>query len=41
MKEHDLYNLENFHIVVYNIPEEEIIVHKRELLFPKYYSPFF
>ena len=41
MKEHGLYDLENFHIVVYNIPKEEIIIHKRELLFPKYYSSFF
>ena len=41
MEEHNLYNLENFHIVIYDIPEEEIIIHKRELLFPKYYSSFF
>ena len=41
MKEYGVYNLENFHIVVYNIPEDEIIIRKRELLFPKHYSPFF
>lgn len=41
MIEHNLYPLENFHIVVYNIPKEEVIIRKREVLFPKYYSTFF
>ena len=41
MKEHNKYNLKNYHIDIYNIPDEEVIIRKREVLFPKQYSLFY
>lgn len=41
MKEHNKYNLKNYHIAIYNIPDEEVIIRKREVLFPKQYSLFY
>ena len=41
MKEHNKYNLKNYHIAIYNIPDKEVIIRKREVLFPKQYSLFY
>lgn len=31
-------NLKDCHLIIYNVPDEEVIVSKREVLFPKKYG---
>ena len=40
MSEYGIYGLKDYHIVEYEIPEKEVKIKGREVLFPKKYSPF-